>query len=222
MSAPADKPSSPLQIDALVAVLKASESAHSLAGKRGSGGFAALSAPAEGGLWNTTLQWCVAAAVAMALAWLTYTHDGWVPILSSFDLGVHEFGHPAFFWAPAILVQFAGSLMQVALPLAACGYFLWRRDRFAVIVTFAWAAESLNNVSVYVGDAQRMILPLFNDDGSGAGHDWHNLLSETGLLGSTDAIAQFVHALSVLMFTGALALAVWWFVQPRLARRRTA
>ena len=87
-----------------------------------------------------------------------------------------------------------------------------------MIVTLAWAAESLNNVSVYIYDATRMVLDLFNDDGSGSGHDWHNILSETGLLGHTDGIAYFVRGLSVLAFAGAFALAVWGFVHARRSR----
>jgi hypothetical protein len=164
--------------------------------------------PRPEGLWSTTLQWLVAAAAIVALATLTFTRDGWIPILSGADLGVHEFGHLVFFWAPTIWVQFAGSFMQVALPLTACAYFAHRRDSFAAIVTLAWAAESLNNVSVYVYDATRMVLPLFNDDGSGAGHDWHNILGELGLLGSTDTIAYLVRGLSLALFTAALVLTV--------------
>ena len=56
----------------------------------------------------------------------------------------------------------------------------------------AWAAESLNNVSVYIYDATRMVLPLLGDDGSGAGHDWHNILARLGLLEHTDGIAYTV------------------------------
>jgi hypothetical protein len=187
-------------LDAWADALRAAESRRQFAGRaRG---------PRPEGLWNATLQWLVAAAAIVALATLTFTRDGWIPILSGADLGVHEFGHLVFFWAPTIWVQFAGSFMQVALPLAACAYFAHRRDSFAAIVTLAWAAESLNNVSVYVYDATRMVLPLFNDDGSGAGHDWHNILGELGLLGSTDAVAYLVRGLSVALFAAALALTV--------------
>ena len=52
------------------------------------------------------------------------------------------------------LCWLAGSFLQVAAPLALAGYFLHRGDRFAVILMVAWAAESLNNVSVYIGDAR--------------------------------------------------------------------
>ncbi|HZL63691.1 MAG TPA: hypothetical protein VFD50_01925, partial [Thermoleophilia bacterium] len=67
------------------------------------------------------------------------------------------------------------------------------------------------NVSVYIGDAQRMVLSLFGDDGSGAGHDWHNILRDLGWLNATDAIANGVRAASVCLFVVALGLAVLGF-----------
>ena len=167
------------------------------------------------GLWPTTLQWVAAALIAALLAYFTYTNQGWVPLLSYFDLGLHEFGHLLTMWAPELVCWVAGSFLQVAAPLGLAAYFLHRGDRFAVILMVAWAAESLNNVSVYIGDAQIMVLPLFGDDGSGAGHDWHNILGRLDLLESTDAIARFVHVGSMLLFVVAFGLAVLWFVRSR-------
>ena len=81
----------------------------------------------------------------------------------------------------------------------------------------AWAAESLNNVSVYIYDATRMVLPLVGDDGSGARHDWHNILGRPGLLEHTDTIAYTVRGLSGLLFGIALGLAFWWWVRAKRA-----
>ena len=159
--------------------------------------------------WRLTFQWVVAALVTCLLAWLTYSRNGWVPWLSNVDLGVHELGHMLAFWAPELLLQAAGSFLQVAVPLGFGVYFWLRRDRFAVVLMLAWAAESLNNVSAYIYDATRMALPLLGDDGSGAGHDWHNILSRLGLLGHTDGIAYTARSLSGLLFMAALGLAVW-------------
>ena len=157
--------------------------------------------------WQLTWQWVVAAVVTALLAWLTYSRDGWIPLLSAFDLAVHEFGHLLTMWAPALLCSFAGSFLQVAAPLLLAGYFWWRRDQFAAILLVAWAAENLHNVSVYIADAQVMILPLFGDDGSGAGHDWHNILLELNALEATDQLALVVRTASVILFVVALGLA---------------
>jgi hypothetical protein len=167
--------------------------------------------------WRLTWQWVVAAAATLVLAWLTYSRAGWIPILSAFDLGVHEFGHLLTLWAPRLLCSFAGSLLQVAAPLILGGYFLWRRDSLAAILMVAWAAENLHNVSVYVADAQAMILPLFGDDGSGAGHDWHNILGALGWLEATDQIALLAKTGSVILFVVALGLAALGFVRARRA-----
>lgn len=170
--------------------------------------------------WKVTFQWVVAALAAGLLAWLTYSHAGWTPWLSNVDLGIHELGHMLTFWAPELMCQAAGSFLQVAVPLAFGAYFFWfRQDRFAVVLMLAWAAESLNNVSVYVYDATRMVLPLLGDDGSGAGHDWHNILSRLGLLDQTDGIAYTVRVLSMLLFAAALSLAVWGWGKGSLETR---
>jgi hypothetical protein len=173
----------------------------------------ALAARPERSAWRTTWQWVAAALIAVALAWLTYSRDGWVPLLSGADLAVHEFGHLLTMWLPPLLCSLAGSVLQVALPLGLGAYFWWRRDSFAVIVMAAWAAESLHNVSVYLGDAQRMVLPLFGDDGSGAGHDWHNILRDLGWLEATDTLAALVKTASVALFVVALGLAVLGFLR---------
>ena len=168
-------------------------------------------------LWCMTLQWAVAAVIVVTLAWLTLATHGWIPILSPFDLVVHEIGHVLFVWTPTLLMQLGGSITQVALPLVIAACFWWRRDDFAVIVLLAWAAESLNNVSIYVADAQDMLLPLVGDDGSGAGHDWHNVLGTLGWLESTDAIANAVRTASLLLFIVALGLAALGFARARRA-----
>jgi hypothetical protein len=165
--------------------------------------------------WRRTWQWVVAAGVTVLLAWLTYSREGWIPILSAFDLGVHEFGHLLTMWAPALLCSLAGSLLQVAAPLLLGGYFWWRRDSLAAILMIAWSAENLHNVSVYVADAQVMVLPLFGDDGSGAGHDWHNILLALNALEATDQLALVVRTASVILFVVALGLVALGFSRAR-------
>ena len=167
--------------------------------------------------WRLTWQWVAAAAVTVALAWLTYSGGGWIPLLSAFGLAVHEFGHLLTFWAPPLLCSLAGSLLQVAAPLAVGGYFWWRRDAFAAMLMVAWSAENLHNVSVYIGDAEAMLLPLFGDDGSGAGHDWHNILLALNALEATDRLALVVRTCSVILFVVALGLAVLGYSRARRA-----
>ncbi len=171
--------------------------------------------PASPTAWTRTWQWVAGAAVTAVLAWLTYSRGGWIPVLSAFDLGVHELGHLLTGWAPPLLCSLAGSVLQVAAPLCLAGYFWWRRDDLAVILMLAWSAENLHNVSVYITDAELMVLPLFGDDGSGAGHDWHNILLELDALDATAQLANVAKTCSVILFVLALGLAVWGFARAR-------
>ncbi len=172
------------------------------------------------GAWLATWRWVAGAAAVALLAWLTYSRDGWIPLLSAVDLGTHEFGHMIFMWAPSLFVSFAGSLVQVATPAGLAAYFAWRRDGLAVVLMLGWTAESLNNVSVYIYDASRLMLPLWGDDGTGAGHDWANILVRLGLLPHTDAIAFTVRGLSAAVFALALGICAWNLARPALERRR--
>lgn len=169
--------------------------------------------------WLVALRWAAAAVTVAVLAWLSFTRNGWVPFLSGVDLGVHEFGHLIFVWAPDLWVALAGSLVQAAAPAGLAAYFLWRGDRLAVVLMVGWLGMSLHNVSVYIRDATRMELPLFGDDGSGAGHDWRNILGGLGWLDHTVGIAGMVTAWSVVAFITALGLA-GWFARQDLATAR--
>ena len=165
--------------------------------------------------WQRAWQWVTAAAVTALLLTLSFAGHGWVPLLSGVDLVVHEAGHALTAWAPPLLCSLAGSVAQVGVPLALAAYFAGRRDRFAVIVLIAWSAESTHNVAVYVADAQLMLLPLVGDDGSGAGHDWHNILTELDLLASTSLVAGAVRAASLALFAVAFALAARGWMRAR-------
>lgn len=156
------------------------------------------------------LRWGGTSVAVLALAWLSYSRDGWVPLLSGADFGIHEFGHLLFMWAPSLIVYLSGSVLQVAVPACLAGYFWWRRDRVAVVAMLAWLGVSLNSVSVYVGDAVRRVLPLWGDDGSGDNHDWNNILFQLGWLDRTDALAALVQAASAASFLTALGLAGWY------------
>lgn len=171
--------------------------------------------------WRRTWSWVVAAALIATLAWLTYTRDGWVPLLSGVDFGVHEFGHLMLIWAPRPIMALGGSAAQVLLPLGLAGYFWWRADRFATSLMLAWAGSSLNNVSVYIYDATRMMLLLWGDDGTGSNHDWRYLLGPEVLdaLAATDAIAMIVRFFSALLFVAAFAVCAHGLLAPRLAER---
>jgi hypothetical protein len=68
-----------------------------------------------------------------------------------------------------------------------------------------------------LGDAEAMLLPLVGDDGSGAGHDWHDILLELNELGAADQLALVLRTCSVILFVVAVGLAVLGFSRARRA-----
>lgn len=170
--------------------------------------------------WWTVLRWAGAALAVLALAWFSYTRNGWVPLLSGADFGIHEFGHLLFSWAPPLVVYLSGSAVQVAVPACLAIYFLWRGDRLGTVLALGWLGVSLNSVSVYIADSIRRVLPLWGDDGSGDNHDWNNILFLLGWLHRTDSLAALVRAASAVAFLGALALAGWFAYRDLRPQRR--
>ena len=173
--------------------------------------------------WKTTWRWIVGAVAVAYVAFGTYTGDGWVFPFSYADLGFHELGHMlTMFWAPQPLTAFAGSFLQMAVPLGLGAYFGFaRRDLGSSALMLAWAGCSANNVSVYIHDATRRVLPLL---GGQDGHDWAYLLGPEvwDALDATDAIAAGVRVTSALLVVVALGVLVWGFTRPRREARAAA
>jgi hypothetical protein len=146
------------------------------------------------------------AAAVIALAWLSVANHALVPFLSGVDLGIHEFGHMVMFLGPWVLTALAGSLFQVAVPLALGGYFLFaRRQPVAAALCVAWAASSARNVAVYIGDAPYQRLELWGGDG--VLHDWAQILAGRPMQ-YAGALATGVEVMAWMLFAAALALAV--------------
>lgn len=128
----------------------------------------------------------------------------YAPMKGSFldivDLPIHEFGHLLFRLFGQFMSVAGGSLFQVIVPAIFAGYF-WRNEKYysAAIVVF-WFGQSILNVYVYAQDAVVMQLVLLGGltGSEGSFHDWNYLLTETGLLGSTNAIAGLIRFLGTL------------------------
>lgn len=175
------------------------------------------------GAWKRNWRWIAGAAAVTYVAIGAYTGDGWVFPFSYADLGFHELGHLlAMFWAPRPVVALAGSFVQVAVPLGLGAYFaVARRDWVSAALMLAWAGASANNVSIYIYDATRRVLPLL---GGQDGHDWAYLLGPGvwDVLGATDGIALGVKVFSALLITAAFGLLAWGYTEPRRLARAAA
>lgn len=113
-------------------------------------------------------------AGVLVLAWFAFVRGVRVPILGMVDLGVHEFGHLLFSWAPRLVMVCMGNGTQSLLPLIVAACFGWfRRDWPACGLCLAWCGTTLQDASVYIADAPYQALPLLKENSI---HDWAYVL----------------------------------------------
>lgn len=166
--------------------------------------------------WGRTTT---AATVAALIGATAFVWEREVPLLDGFDLAVHETGHILTAFMPDMVMFMAGSVAQVAVPLALALYFLADgRDRAAAVFCLAWAGTSARDVSVYASDAVAQALPLIG----GGQHDWAYILGPRGFdaLDRTSEVAGFIAAIGALMVLGGLGLAATTVVRELRADRR--
>lgn len=122
--------------------------------------------------------------------------------IDSVNLIFHEAGHPLMMFFGRFLHVAGGTIFQIGIPVLISFYF-WRREEFfSASLTLFWVGQNFISASVYAGDAIIQVLPLLGDDGSGAGHDWTNMLSMLGILKYTPIVA------SILFYTGFLIMLI--------------
>jgi hypothetical protein len=154
--------------------------------------------------WNRLWKYIAAGAGCIVLGLLSFESDAGVPLLKWIDLGVHESGHLATFWLPDVATAMAGSIAQIAVPLAIGTYFAARRrDLVGAALCFAWAGTSANAASVYIADAPTEALPL----AGGGLHDWAFILGPDGFdaMESAGALASTVRGVGLAMVLVAVA-----------------
>lgn len=145
----------------------------------------------------------VAGAAACALLGLiAFAGGGRVPLLGWIDLAIHEFGHVAAYPLPGLATAMAGSIAQVAAPIAICGHFLHRREILSAMLCLAWAGTSARDASLYIADAPHERLELI-----GGMHDWAFALGPEGFdaLDRAGAVAAGVRMTGLLMVVLAIA-----------------
>lgn len=135
--------------------------------------------------------------------WIAYD-----PMQGSFldhvDLPIHETGHLLFRPFGEFMMVAGGSLFQVIFPAVFVGYFIWQTSYYSAAIVLLWVGQSILNVWVYASDAVAMQLVLTSGfTGSEGGfHDWNYLLTATGLINSTKAVA------GIIRFAGTLTIIV--------------
>lgn len=151
-----------------------------------------------------------------ALMSLYFLLIAYAPMKGSFldivDLPIHEFGHILFRLFGEFISVAGGSLFQVIVPAVFVGYFWWNEKYYSAAIVVFWFGQSILNVYVYAQDAVVMQLVLLGGltGSEGSFHDWNYLLTETGLIGSTNAIAGLIRFLGTLAILSAIGASVYY------------
>ncbi len=125
--------------------------------------------------------------------------------LDNVNLLFHEAGHILFLPFGQFLHVLGGSLTQCLIPLITLVAFLRNEDYDGALFSTFWFGENLINVSYYMGDAEKQILPLIG----GGGHDWNYLLGVMHVLPQAEllgGIVFYVGAMVMICVFGVLLL----------------
>lgn len=144
----------------------------------------------------------VAAFALLSLGFHWFGESGWVPILDSANLALHEAGHPLTGLLSERLMVYGGTLFQLAFPLAAAWHFRREGNSAGAAAGMVWLGENLLNVARYMADARAQQLPLVG----GGDHDWTEIFSRWGMLHLDTRVAGLTHGLGVLI----IAAGVIW------------
>ncbi len=134
------------------------------------------------------------------VAWLVFGYR--YHFIDGVNLLIHEAGHMLFTPFGQTWHFLGGTLLQIAIPVAFCAYFLRRGERFAGAIVALWVSESVMYTGRYMGDAVARQLPLVG----GQIHDWNWLLAQAGILRHAEALGAAVH-----VFGACLAIAAVHF-----------
>jgi hypothetical protein len=153
--------------------------------------------PAEASISLVALLGVTAfALVCLGFHWLV----GWVPLLDSANLALHEAGHPLVGILSERATVYGGTLFQIVFPLAAAWHFQRADNACGVAGCVVWLAENLFNIARYMADARAQELPLV---GNGE-HDWTEIFGRWGVLHLDERIAGVTRGLGILLMVAAV------------------
>jgi len=153
--------------------------------------------------WEEVKPWVPSIILLPVCIYIVATRGKYL-LIDHFNLLVHEGGHGIFMFFGEFIYIAGGTLMQIILPSLIVWYFFTNGYRFGVQLFMVWLGQNFVNISVYAADARDRALPLLG--GSGVIHDWHYLLSKTGLLQYDQIVGYFFVGCAVIVFSGALLM----------------
>jgi hypothetical protein len=139
--------------------------------------------------------------------WMATDEDGFLTLIDSLNLVIHEFGHPFFGVFGEWPGWWGGTWMELIVPAAIAGVFWYQRSALSVAFAGIWFFENFHYIAWYMADARTQELPL----AGGGEHDWAAILSHHGLLQSDTAIAANINKFGYIGIVACLcfAVAVW-------------
>ena len=151
---------------------------------------------------------------AILLAYLVYADIRFLrnplssTMFSGITLAFHEMGHLIFNFAGHFIGSFMGSGMQVLVPLIVIACSCGSRITSALPSAGSGSRSASSSWRTTSRTPARWISPLvgFSDDPE---HDWHYLLSTTGLLNFDTFFAFLIRVAATLSGVASLALAIW-------------
>lgn len=145
---------------------------------------------------------------------LATDEDGFLQILDSFNLVIHEFGHPFFGIFGEQPMWWGGTLMQLLVPAVIAFAFWWQRSALSLAFAGVWFFENFLNIGRYIADARAQELPLVG----GGQHDWTTILSEHGLMAQDTAIADVVIKIGWIGMVACICFAAYAWLSQRGAQ----
>ncbi len=142
----------------------------------------------------------VAAFAAVSLAFHAFSAQGWVPILDSANLALHEAGHPLTGILSSRLAVYGGTLFQLGFPVAVAVHFYRQGHAAGAAAGAVWLGENLLNVARYMADARVQELPLVG----GGDHDWTEIFTRWHMLHLDTRMAGFTRFVAVALMAWAL------------------
>ncbi|MDP3538424.1 MAG: hypothetical protein Q8S26_06935 [Azonexus sp.] len=146
--------------------------------------------------------YAVGAASALLLAIHAVSAEGWIPLVDSANLALHEAGHPIIGLFSNQLMVYGGTIFQLLFPALVVVHFVRERDAVGAATGGVWLGENLLNIARYMADAREQVLPLVG----GGEHDWTEIFSRWGVLSRDVRIAGFTLWLGYALMLGVV---VW-------------
>lgn len=154
-------------------------------------------------------------ALLLGCGWLfmllATDEDGFLQILDSFNLVIHEFGHPFFGILGETPMWWGGTLMQLIVPAGIAFVFWYQRSALSFALAGVWFFENFLNIGRYVGDARAQELPLVG----GGEHDWTTILADMGRLHQDQQIAATLNLIGWVGMVACVGFAVFAWISQR-------